>query len=200
MGISLLHRKEYLVLTTIDIIEELGIQGLTTREIAKRQNVSEATIFRHYKNKNEFLLAVLDYYIQFDTDIFQSIRMTNLTPMDAIRYYVMEYAEYYQNYPAITAITQIYDVLRYAPELEQKIKEIQQNRTKMLQELIDVAKGAEDIPEEYDSRMIAVMILGFIREICLNWRLEQYNFSFRERTRASLDLFLKAFQKIKSND
>jgi AcrR family transcriptional regulator len=200
MGISLLHRKEYLVLTTIDIIEELGIQGLTTREIAKRQNVSEATIFRHYKNKNELLLAVLDYYIQFDTDIFQSIRMTNLTPMDAIRYYVMEYAEYYQNYPAITAITQIYDVLRYAPELEQKIKEIQQNRTKMLQELIDVAKGAEDIPEEYDSRMIAVMILGFIREICLNWRLEQYNFSFRERTRASLDLFLKAFQKIKSND
>ncbi len=200
MGISLLHRKEYLVLTTIDIIEELGIQGLTTREIAKRQNVSEATIFRHYKNKNELLLAVLDYYIQFDTDIFQSIRMTNLTPMDAIRYYVMEYAEYYQNYPAITAITQIYDVLRYAPELEQKIKGIQQNRTKMLQELIDVAKVAEDIPEEYDSRMIAVMILGFIREICLNWRLEQYNFSFRERTRASLDLFLKAFQKIKSND
>ena len=28
MGISLLHRKEYLILTTIDIIEERGIQGL----------------------------------------------------------------------------------------------------------------------------------------------------------------------------
>jgi AcrR family transcriptional regulator len=95
MGLSLLHRKEYLVLTAIDIIDELGIQGLTTREIAKRQNVSEATIFRHYKNKNDLLLAVLDYYKQFDTDIFQSIQLTQIKPMDAIRYYVMEYAEYY---------------------------------------------------------------------------------------------------------
>jgi AcrR family transcriptional regulator len=195
MGISLLHRKEYLILTTIDIIEECGIQGLTTREIAKRQNVSEATIFRHYKNKNELLLAVLDYYIQFDTDIFQSIRITDLTPIEAIKYYVMEFAEYYQNYPAITSITQIYDVLRYYPELENKVKEIQQNRTTMLTELIDTAREAGDISREYYSQMIAVMILGFIREICLNWRLEKYSFSFRDRIKASLNLFLKAFQE-----
>lgn len=197
MGISLLHRKEYLVLTTIDIIEELGIQGLTTREIAKRQKVSEATIFRHYRNKNELLLAVLDYYMQFDTDIYQSIRMTELKSMDAIRYYVMEYAEYYQNYPAITSITQIYDVLRYTPELEMKVNEIQRNRTKILAELIEAAKKAGDIAGDIDSRMIAEMILGLLREICLNWRLEKYSFSYKDRTKASLDLLLAAFQIIK---
>lgn len=194
MGISLLHRKDYLILTTIDIIEELGIQGLTTREIARRQNVSEATIFRHYKNKNELLLAVLNYYIQFDTDIFQSIQMTELAPMDAIKYYIMEYAEYYQNYPAITSITQIYDVLRYDKELEEKVREIQRSRTSMLAQLIEKAQKAKDIQEAYDNQMIATMILGFLREICLNWRLEKYSFSYRDKAKASLDLFLNALR------
>ena len=75
---NILHRKILLIITTIDIIDELGIQGLSTREIAKRQGVSEATIFRHYKNKNELLLAVLDYFSQFDEDIFQSTRIKRI--------------------------------------------------------------------------------------------------------------------------
>ena len=198
MGISLLHRKDALVLTAIDIIEELGIQGLTTREIAKRQSVSEATIFRHYKNKNDLLLAVLDYYIQFDTDIFQSVRLSKLEPMDAIRYSMMEFAEYYQNYPAITAIAQLYDVLRYEPDLKDKIVQIQHNRTEMLQQLVDAAQKSGDLLDVPDSEMIAVMIIGLLREINLNWRLYKYSFSLKDRTRESLDIFLHAFQKIKT--
>lgn len=195
MGISLLHRKDYLILTTIDIIEDLGIQGLTTREIAKRQSVSEATIFRHYKNKNELLLAVLNYYIQFDTDIFQSIKLGEQKPLDAIRFYIMEYAEYYQNYPAITSITHIYDVLRYDADLTVKVKEIQQNRTSMLTQLIEAAQKAGEIREELESEMLAVMILGFMREICLNWRLGDYNFSYGDKAKETLDTFLDAFLK-----
>lgn len=199
MGISLLHRKEYLILTTIDIIEELGIQGLTTREIAKRQNVSEATIFRHYKNKNDLLLAVLDYYSQFDVDIMQSIRLNELNSLEAIKYYIKAYAEYYENYPAITSITQLYDVIRNDKELAVKIIEIQNSRNKMLAGLIKAAQDAGELRKDIDNEMIAVMIAGFVREICLNWRFEKYSFSLRDRIKTTLDIYLAAFQKIKSN-
>ncbi|MDD4730008.1 MAG: NAD(+)--rifampin ADP-ribosyltransferase [Dysgonamonadaceae bacterium] len=57
----MLHRKERLIRTAIEIVDEIGIQGLTTKEIAKRQDVSEATLFRHFASKNELLKAVLDY-------------------------------------------------------------------------------------------------------------------------------------------
>lgn len=195
MESGLLHRKEYLILTSIDIIEELGLQGFTTREIAKRQNVSEATIFRHYKSKNELLLAVLNYYIQFDSDIFQSISLSNRKSIEAIQYYVMKHAEYYQNYPAITAFTQLYDVLRYDPELVGKVNEIQQSRTAMLISLIEDAQKAGDLQENLNSKLIAVMILGIIRENCLNWRLEKYSFSLRDEIKKSLDTFLNAFHR-----
>jgi AcrR family transcriptional regulator len=191
---NVLHRKERLILSTIDIIEELGIQGLTTREIAKRQGVSEATIFRHYRNKNELLLAVLDYYIQYDADIKQSTQLNGLKPLEAIRFLITTYAVYYENYPAITAITQIYDVLRYDAELADKIREIQQNRTIVLSQIINKAQKAGEIPDEADCEIIAEMITGFFREICFNWRLKNYQFSLKERIEKALDILLDALQ------
>jgi AcrR family transcriptional regulator len=195
MSLNLLHRKERLILTTIDIIEELGIQKLTTREIAKRQEVSEATIFRHFQNKNELLMAVLDYFTQYDADIAETVRMRELKPLQALKFLVDSYAEYYENYPAITSLLQLFDVFRYEPELAERIKIIQESRTAMLKHLIDAAIDDEKISRDTDSYMLAVIITGLIREQCFNWRLNHYGFSLRERVNAMLDMILNAFCK-----
>lgn len=194
MVTGLLHRKEYLILTTIEIIDELGIQGLTTREIAKRQNVSEATIFRHFKNKNELLLSVLDYYIQFDLEVMQSAIMAELKPIEAIKYIIMKNVEYYENYPALTAITQLYDVFRYDKELEVKVKEIKQSRKELLTQLVDEAQKLGEIRQDVESELISFMIFGLLREICLDWRMDDYKSSFHEKIGASLDLFLDSIK------
>lgn len=120
---SILHRKERLIITAIEVIDELGIQGLSTREIARRQDVSEATLFRHYKNKNELLLGVLDHFSKFDNEILQSAKLKNLSAEEAIVYFITSTVEYYENYPAITSIMQIFDVLRYDNELSDKVKQ-----------------------------------------------------------------------------
>jgi len=193
MGINVLHRKERLIITTIDIIDELGIQKLTTREIARRQDVSEATIFRHFKNKNELLLTVLEYFTQFDEDILQSIHLRDSKPLEALRYFIISYSEYYENYPAITSILQIFDVLRYEPELSQKINEIQYSRTNTLKELVEAAIDTGEICKGTDSGILAVMISGLTRELCFNWRLSHFAFSLKESTKAALELLLVAF-------
>lgn len=193
MGINLLHRKERLILTTIDIIDELGIQKLTTREIAKRQEVSEATIFRHFQNKNELLLAVLEYFTQYDQDIAESVMLRELDPLSALQYMVVAFAEYYENYPAITSILQLFDVLRYEPELAERIREIQDSRTIALKELIDLAISSGEIRMDIDSNMLAIIISGMIREQSLNWRLHKNGFSLRERVEISLEMILDAF-------
>ena len=56
---SLLNRKDSIVITAIEIMSELGIHGLTTKEIARRQGISEGTIFRYFRSKNEIILSML---------------------------------------------------------------------------------------------------------------------------------------------
>jgi AcrR family transcriptional regulator len=191
---SLLHRKESLILTTIDVMSEIGILGLSTREIARRQGVSEATLFRHYKSKNELLLAVLDFYSQYDSDIAKTTELKSLSPREAIEFCVNSYVEYYENYPAITSINQAYDVLAYDAVLSVKIKEILNYRTNMLKKLIENAKEAGVIKKEIKSENFADIVLGLIRFNCLKWRLNKFNYSLKNSTMENLKVLLDSFK------
>jgi len=189
---NILHRKDRLIITTLDVIDEIGITNLSTREIAAREGVSEATLFRHYKNKNDLLLAVLDYYTQFDNDLYQTTLLKKLSPLDSIIFLINSLAEFYENYPAITVITQLMDTLRYEPELEEKVRSIIIQRSQFLENLIDEAKKCNEIKVDTDTEVMADIISGTFREICLKWRLNR-NFSLKERINLALNSILTSF-------
>lgn len=192
---QLLHRKEAIVLTSIDVINEFGIQGLSTREVARRQGISEATIFKHFKTKNELMLAILEHYSQYDADIEESIKLKELKPIEAITYFVNAYAEYYQNYPQITSITQAYDTLSYDPELEDKIKRIFLNRSDYMNMLIAEAQKSGEISKSLYSEKLSHIILGSFTDVCLKWRLCGFDFPLKEYVLSTTKMILNAFNK-----
>lgn len=189
---DILHRKDRLIITTVDLINEVGLQGLTTREIAKREGVSEATLFRHYKNKNNLLLAVLDYFTKFDDDIFETTKLKKLVPMEAIRFLISSTVEYYENYPAITAITQLMDILQYEPDLSDKVKSIILKRSQSIKYLVEEAKRSGDIRPDTNSEDLSDVISGTFKEICLKWRINR-DFSLKERVLSSINMVLVSF-------
>lgn len=191
---NILHRKDRLIITTLDVIDEIGIMNLSTREIASREGVSEATLFRHFKNKNDLLMAVLDYYTQFDNDLYQTTLLKNLSPIASINFLVNSLAEFYENYPAITVLTQLMDTLRYEPELEDKVRSIIFLRSQFFEKMIDEAKKCKEIRGDIDTESLADIISGAFREICLKWRLNR-DFSLRDRINSSINAILLSFGK-----
>jgi len=192
---KLLHTKESLILSTIEVISEQGLQGLTTREVAKRQGISESTIFKHYKSKNELILAVLEYFSQYDQAIIESLGLKDLKPLEAITYFVEAYVTYYENYPEITAITLSYEGLIHEVELSDVVKRIFAKRVNTIQSLIEDAKQQKEIPKDVDPESLADLIVGLERVIVLRWRLEHYNFSLKEHTLTALKMLLDVFKK-----
>lgn len=190
---SLIHTKEGLVLSAIEVIHDTGIQNLSIRKVAQQQGVTEGAIFKHYKSKNELLLAVLDHYSQYDSDVFLSIRLKKMTPVDSVHYCMNTYATYYENYPAITAITQIYEVLRYEPELRAEVDRIIEGRMNMMEHLIGEAIARGDMMPNADSGQLALMIWGYFREICMKWRMDRFSFSLRDRVQEATGMLLEAF-------
>lgn len=192
MESELLNRKESIILATVDVIDQFGLNGLSTREVAKRVGISEPAIFRHFKSKSGLLLAVLEHFSQYDSDIMCTINVKKLKPIDAIIYFNETYAVYYENYPAITALTQLYDQLRYDPSLTEKIQSILFTRTNFLTEMISKAQQNKEIVIGIDSRNLAITIMGLSNEMCLNWRMRGYTFSLREQIITTLHSILES--------
>jgi AcrR family transcriptional regulator len=51
--------RQRLLGAAVETLNRDGIQGATTREIARRAGVNEVTLFRHFKSKEQLLRAVL---------------------------------------------------------------------------------------------------------------------------------------------
>lgn len=195
MDISLIHRREGIIISTIEAINEVGLQNLSTKVIAKKEGVSEGTLFRHFKNKTEIMIAVLDHFSQFDDAIIEASENKNLNPVDTITYFITAYAEYYENYPAITSLVQAYDTLVYEEELSVKVRSILNKRLNFLLKTIDKSKEEGFLRKEAKTELIEDLITGAFREICLKWRLSNFTFSIKERTLEMVNIVLKAFEE-----
>lgn len=195
---KLLHTKERLILSTIEVISEQGLQGLTTREVAKRQGISESTIFKHYKSKNELIFAVLEYFSQYDQVITESLGMKVLKPIEAITYFVEAYVTYYSNYPEITAIVLSYEGLLHEVELNDVVRRIFTKRVNTIQGLIEEAKRQNEISSDVDTESLADLIIGLERMVILRWRINNYSFSLKDQTLTTLKMVLDIFTLNKS--
>lgn len=193
MEMSLLHRKEGIIISTIETLNEFGLQNLSTKLIAKREGVSEATLFRHFKNKTEIMIAVIDHFSQFDNGIIQTTINRNFNAIETIMYFICSYAEYYENYPAITAVVQVYDSLMCDPELAEKVRGIIGNRSEFILKTIKEGQQEGLIRADIDSELLENLIAGGSREICLRWRMSGFSFSIKDSTSEMLDLLLKAY-------
>lgn len=195
MNKSLVKRRESIIVSTIETLNDVGLQNLSTKLIAKHEGVSEGTLFRHFKNKSEIMLGVVDHFSQYDDAIIETCKRTNLSPLETIKYFFNAYAEYYENYPEITVVVQAYDSLMCDPELSEKVRSIINKRSEFIIKTIKEAQDNGIIQSNQDCRLIENIISGASKEICLKWRMGKFSFSIKEKTAEMVDAVLTGFSE-----
>ncbi|MCK4236877.1 MAG: TetR/AcrR family transcriptional regulator [Candidatus Krumholzibacteria bacterium] len=58
------ERRQEIIRAAMDVFARNGFGGSTTRKIAERAGISEATIYSHFKNKEELYSAIIDEKLQ----------------------------------------------------------------------------------------------------------------------------------------
>lgn len=186
-------RRESIILSAIDIIDELGINELSLREIGNRQGISDSALYKHFKNKEELLLAVLDYYSRFDASIMMTIEESNMKAKAAILFFVKSITEVYENQPSIISITHSFEILNTQNPTENKAKEIFLTRMDFLNKLVSNGQADGSISLDIGSEDLADVILGYMRTLLLKWRILKYNFPLKNRIFNGVEAILNKY-------
>ncbi len=85
----------------LDVIGEIGPQGLTIREVARRAGVSHAAPYRHFTDKDELILAVVERGFALLQRTMRERK--DAAPPDAMHQFAasgMAYVDFALNHPA----------------------------------------------------------------------------------------------------
>lgn len=171
MSYRFLHRKDTMLIAAIDILDKGGIQGLTTKEIAKAEGVTEAAVYKHYSGKQEIVAAILERFASFDEQIGNTIRQQNMTEEEGLRFYANAYAENYQWYPQIATLLFSFDVYRYDTVLNEIMTRTMLNRRAFLEEFISGCRNSKPVEGAIPPGTLANLVLGCIWNSVYFWKL-----------------------------
>jgi AcrR family transcriptional regulator len=92
-------KAEAIARAALALFVELGVEGATTRAIARRAGTTEGSLYRHYAGKAELARRVLaDCLVQFGEGIARALEGV-VGPRERLRTFVLAYLDCARTYP-----------------------------------------------------------------------------------------------------
>lgn len=166
-------RKEQTVKAALDIIGAKGVQGLTTAQIAKTVGISEANLYRHFKNKDAILLAVIDSIDNTLTGNMETVRKEDITSLKKMGRIFNLHLSYINDNKGIPRVVFSSEIL-FTKEIRKKLSSFVDRYLEMLAEVLE--EGAKDgsIRKGINSRAMASLFIGMIQLNALRWLLNDF--------------------------
>lgn len=181
MSKDILNRKEKIIITAIDLLDEVGINGLTMKEIGKRQNITEPSVYRQFASKQEIVSTIIDRYSTYDNVIKNTILDNGMSGKEGILYFAKAYSEYYENYPQITTVMFSFDIFKYDDDANEKMKKVIDERYSLLLQLVSKAIVSGEISEHNDAEAVTDEIFSVVWSTTFLWRMAECGFDLKSR-------------------
>lgn len=136
--------KEKLIQAGIDELSHYGIKSFSVRRVAAKCGVSCAAPYKHFKNKKEFLIDIIEYIQQIWEERQQKILQAERGDLRSqILQICMEYACFLVENPHFRSVIMLKD-----SELDVDFAELKKQITKKSRELVGRYCESVGMPEE----------------------------------------------------
>lgn len=178
------ERQAMIIDEAIKIIHTGGYQALSIREIAKQVKISEPAIYRHFLNKEDIILGILNRMLEFDLLLNNNIAAAK-SARQKIRQFVLFHFEFLQKNHEMTSVLFSEEMYNQSEILKKRLMYIIKKRKELLKSILDEAKNSGELID-VDTNELLSIVLGVIRMIVMEWRLSNFSFSLVDRGKSTL--------------
>ncbi|MFU8844408.1 MAG: TetR/AcrR family transcriptional regulator [Bacteroidales bacterium] len=175
----LTDRQKEIIETSIELIAEKGIQGLTMKNLSKSIGISEPAIYRHYENKIEILKSILDYFFVHVKNILEKELNTADSALQKISNIYSRHFEQFSQKPQLLAVIFSEELFRNEPSLSRKVAVIMEQNRQMIQSILEAGQKNGEIDAGLNPAHLSVIILGALRLLAKQWQMNEYTFDLK---------------------
>jgi len=179
-------RKGIVLEAARHLLLEKGFRGTTTKEVAKRCELSEATLFFYFKNKDEILVSLLFESITFWETGLAKLEKSRLSPeklLDKIWQFHETVNDEHPEYYVVSAyLAQPNALVGVSDEIKEKIVHLSGENFQRLAALLERATGSDNGPHLADTLWSTFLGLMILRDSRINLGHEEVRTEKRDRT------------------
>ncbi|MDD2306156.1 MAG: TetR/AcrR family transcriptional regulator [Prolixibacteraceae bacterium] len=162
------------------ILTSSGVSGLTIKNLAKEMQFSESAIYRHFKSKEEIILAMLEYLaLTIDERLQNAIRATDEPDAKFTTMFQSQFA-FFENHRYFVVAVFSDGLLKESQSINEAILKLLGIIVKNLFPILleGQQKGVFSNTVPFEDLMYILM--GTFRLQMFRWRLEDFQFNINE--------------------
>ncbi|GET22642.1 TetR/AcrR family transcriptional regulator [Prolixibacter denitrificans] len=165
------ERQLEIIHTGIKLIAEKGLQGLTIKNLSNAIGISEPAIYRHYKNKKEILVNIIDFFSGSTESNITRIAQSDSSSFDKLRQaFEFQFSRLQKN-PALISVISSEEIYQGEDYLKEKIRDITLLVAGKLEEIVKEGQVKKEIRDDVPSSQITIIIMGAMRMMMMKWQL-----------------------------
>ncbi len=161
-------RRKSMLDATRELVRERGFVGTTTRAIAKRCEVSEATVFFHFGSKDEVLTSLLFEGIEFMRQGLEQALEDDRTPAECVAWIWTFFEEVRSEHPeylqVFAHLAHPQSTASVSDEVKHKIGRASAENLRMFRQILDEVVGPERSRVATDLVWAAFFGLGLLHD------------------------------------
>lgn len=181
----LTSRQRDIVNRAIEVIGDEGLQALTMRRLSESLGVTEPALYRHFENKTAILDTILAV---LESETYERIPLKADATLHAIAQHFARLFELFTERPALATVVFLDEFASADPQITDRVRDLLvRNRERLTVALATISGRApatahrEGRTSDEEARARATLLLGGVRLLVREWRLDGYAWNLPER-------------------
>jgi AcrR family transcriptional regulator len=170
------ERQKEIINAAGKILTQAGLSGLTTKNLAKEMEFSEAAIYRHFDSKEEIILALLNFLKSNMDERLGRIYSLDTSAQQKFQAIFQSQFEFFSDNPHFVVAVFSDGLLEESDKINQAILDLMQVKMKYLTPLVMQGQQSGTFTQAITTEELVHIIMGSFRLQMFKWRIANFQF------------------------
>lgn len=156
------------------LLMKKGLKGLTTKNLAQEMAFSESALYRHFKNKEDIIVLLLDYLANNIKERLDAISENNTTSEEKLKKIFNSQFQFFNKNPHFVVAILSEGLFDESEKINQSVMKIIHYKMQLITKIIEVGKENNEFTKAIETPEIVHIIIGSFRMIMLKWKFSKF--------------------------
>jgi AcrR family transcriptional regulator len=183
-------RKKQIAQAALSLVSSHGLKGLSIAGIASQVGLVPSAIYRHFKNKEQIIDAILDLIRERLLANVKVVTETSGDVLERLRWLLMLHIQLIRENQGILRVVFSEEVMNGPPERKARVHTTVETYLGAVAEIVRQGQEAGVIQRDLETNSVSVAFLGLIQPAAILWHLSTGKFDLTGHTERAWMIFL----------